>query len=95
MCLCPVCVPVCVSVCVCLCVSRKRFLGSETVEVIIGKLGMVTASDLKMHHVLIYIIILTVTFIRCHTDLNHENNKCLIISETIHAMSIEFAVKIV
>ena len=30
-----------------------------------------------------------------HTDLNHENNKGLIISETIQAMPIRFAVKIV
>ena len=45
----------------------------------------------KMHHVL---IVLTVTFIQGHTDRNHENNTCLIISETIQAMSIKFAVKI-
>ena len=45
-----------------------------------------------MHHVL---IILALTFIPGHTDLNHENNKCLIISETIQAMPIKFAVKIV
>ena len=42
-----------------------------------------------MHHML---IILTLTFIQGHTDLNHE--KCLIIqSETIQA--IIFAVKLV
>ena len=34
-------------------------------------------------------------FIQCHTDLTHENNKCLIISETIEAMPIKFAMKIV
>ena len=45
-----------------------------------------------MHHVL---IILTLSFTQGHTDLNHENNKCLIISETIAAMPIKFAVKIV
>ena len=33
-----------------------------------------------MHRVL---IILTLTFIQVHTDLNQEDNKCLIISETI------------
>ena len=27
-------------------------------------------------------------------DLNHKNNKCLIISETVQAMPIKFAVKI-
>ena len=53
---------------------------SETVEVIIIKLGMVTASDMRMYHVF---IILTLTFIQGHTDLNRENNKCLIISETV------------
>ena len=35
------------------------------------------------------------TFRRGHTDRNHENNKCLITSETIQAMPITFAVKIV
>ena len=29
------------------------------------------------------------------TDLNNENNKCSIISETVQAMPIKFAVKIV
>ena len=60
---------------------------SETVEVIIVKRGMVTASDIKMHQVFIIIII--------DTDLNHENNKCSIISKTVQAMPIMFAVKIV
>ena len=41
------------------------------------------------------LIVLTVTFIQGYTDRNNENNKCLIISETIQAMSITFAVKIV
>ena len=65
---------------------------SEIVEVIITKLGTVTASDTRMHLVL---IILTLTFIQGHKDLNHENNKCLMISETVQAMRIKFAVKIV
>ena len=30
-----------------------------------------------------------------HRDWSHENNKCLIVSETIQAMSVPFAVKIV
>ena len=51
-----------------------------------------TASDMMMHHVL---IVLTLTFIQGHTDQNHENNKCLIISESIQAIPIKFAVKIV
>ena len=46
-----------------------------------------------MHHVLL--IILTLTFIQGHPDLNHEDNKGLIISESIQAMPIKFAVKIV
>ena len=45
---------------------------SETIEVIIIKLGMVTAN----------------------TFLNHESNQCLIISETVEAMHIKFALKI-
>ena len=62
------------------------------VEDIILKLGTVTVSVTRMHHML---IILTLTFIQSHTDRKHENNKCLIISETNQAMPITFAVKIV
>ena len=69
--------------CVCVLASDS----SETIiEVIIIKLRMV------MHHVL---IILTVTFIQGHTDLNRENNKCSIISNTVQAIAMKFAVKIV
>ena len=39
-------------------------------------------------------MILTMTFIQGHKDFNHENNKCLIISETIQAMPIKIKVKI-
>ena len=42
---------------------------SETIEVVIIKLSMVTASDMVVHRVL---IILTLTHIQGHTDLNHE-----------------------
>ena len=56
------------------------------------KLGRVTASDMRMHRVL---ILLTLTFIRGHPDRNHENNKCLTISKSIQAMPIKFAVKVV
>ena len=69
---------VCECLCVCVCVSLA-IDSLETVDVIIVNLCTVTASDMGMHHVL---IILTLTFIQGHTDLNHENNKCLIISET-------------
>ena len=61
---------------------------SETVEVIIVNLGTVTASDMMMYHVLT--TLLNLTFIQ---DLNHENNKCLILSEIIQAVPIRFAVK--
>ena len=76
--------------CVCLsvCASLESD-SSETIEVIIIKLGTVTASDMVRHHVL---IILTSTFIQGYTDLNHENNICSIISETVQAMPIKFAV---
>ena len=47
---------------------------------------------MRMHHILIG---LTLTFIQGQTDLNHENNKCLTISEIIQSMPIKFAVKIV
>ena len=44
---------------------------SETVEVIIVKLDTVTASEMRMHQVL---IILTVIFIQGHTYLNYSSN---------------------
>ena len=66
----------CVCVCVCVCVcgvacSSKRFLG----------ICWSSLSNLAqwLPHVLI-IYKLTFTFIQGHTDLNHENTKCLIIS---------------
>ena len=62
----------------CVCVSLASD-SSETIEVIIIKRGMVTAPDMRMHHVS---IILTLTFIQGHAELNHETNKCLIISKT-------------
>ena len=79
------------SLCVCLSPASNS---SETSKVIIIKLGTATASDTRMHHVLIMLIL---TFIPGHTDLNHENNKCTItcISENVQAMAITFAVKIV
>ena len=79
----------CVRLSVCVSLASDA---SETVEVIIVKLRTVTASGMIMHDVL---TILTLTFIRGRTYLNRENNKCLIISETIQAMPIQSAVKIV
>ena len=49
----------------------------ETVEVIIVKLSMVTASDMRTQNLL---ILLTMTFIQGHTNQNHKNNICMIIS---------------
>ena len=45
-----------------------------------------------MHHVL---IILTLIFIQGHTYVNHENDRCSILSETIQALPNKFAVQIV
>ena len=90
MCVC-VCVCVFVRACVRACVSLATDF-SESIEVIISKLGTVTASDMIMHHVL---IIFTLTFIQDHTYVNPENNQCSIISEIVQAISIKFAVKIV
>ena len=83
-----VCVCVCLSVCLCVCgwVSLASD-SSETDEVFIIKLGTLTVSDMAMHHVL---IILTLTVIPGHADLNRENNKCSIISETFQALPIKF-----
>ena len=78
--------------CVCvLCVPIASDF-SETVEVMIVNLNMVTASVTGMHHVL---TILNLTFIQGHTDLSHGNNKCWISSETIQPMHSKCAVKIV
>ena len=41
------------------------------------------------------LIILTCTFIQGHIHLNHEHNECSIVSETVQAVPIKFAVKIV
>ena len=67
-------------------IPRKLF------KVTIIKRGTVTASDMIRHHVL---IILTLIFIQGHRELNHENNECSIISETVQAMPVTFAVQIV
>ena len=64
----------------------------ETIEVIIVKRVTVTALDTRMHQVL---IILTLPFIQGHTDLNYDSNKCSITSETVQAVPIKIAVKIV
>ena len=42
------------------------------VSVCICVYGTVTASDMRMHHLFIIMIL---TFIQGHTNLNHENNK--------------------
>ena len=75
------------SVCVCVCLASHS---SGPIEVIIIKLDTVTASDMTMHHVFHYIAL---TFIQGHTDLNHDNSKCPIISETVQAIPMRFAVK--
>ena len=73
----------------CVCLSVCMSLASDTsesIEVIIIKL------DMLMHYVL---IILTLAFIQGHTDLNRENNKCLIVLKTDQAICITFAAQIV
>ena len=95
----------CVCVCVCVCVCGGRGGGGACVrasvpcqpylrnqEAIAIKVDTMTASVTRMRHVL---IISTLTFIQGHADLNHENKKCSIISETVQAMPITFAMKIV
>ena len=75
--------------CVCLSVASNI---SETSEAIAITLDAVTSTVTKIHHVS---ITLTLTSIQGYTYLNHKNNKCLIISETIQAMPIIFTVEIV
>ena len=50
------------SLCVCLPLASDS---AETIHVITIKLGMVTASDMRMHCVL---VILTLTFVQGHTS---------------------------
>ena len=90
-----VCMRTCVSVCMCVYLSECLSLASdssETINDIIINHSRVTASEVRTHHVL---VILTLSFVQDHRDLNHKNNKSFIISETIQAMLIKFAVKIV
>ena len=54
-------VSVCLCVCVCVCVPVSD--SSKTIEVIFVKLGTVSTSDMRMHHML---IILTLAFIQGH-----------------------------
>ena len=61
-CVCRVCVCMCMSVCLSVCISLASD-SSKTIKVITIKLGMVTTSDVIMHHVL---IILTLTFMQGH-----------------------------
>ena len=81
-----VCVCVCVRVSVCVCVCACVCV------VIIISLDKVTATDMIVHRML---ITLTLTFIQGHIDLNDKDNKCSIISETVQAIPITFAAKIV
>ena len=78
--------------CVRVCVCPSQAIPQKPLKVVFVKFGLMTTSDIRMHCV---IIILTLTFIQGHTYLNHENNKCSIISGTIQAMPITFTVKIV
>ena len=94
------CVCVCVSVFLCVCVSVrlsvpcscKRFLGNY-----LGHHHQTWHGDYLRHEMNHVFIILTLTFIQLQgrTNLNHENNKCSIISETVRGMPINFAVKVV
>ena len=83
-----------VCVCVCVCVLLCVYLSlasdsSETIKVIIIKLGMETAWGMRMHHF----------YINYDIDINSRSHRsytnCLITSETFQAMPIKFTVKIV
>ena len=69
----------------CVCLSVTSHI-SETSWAIAIRFDTVTVSVTRMHHVF---IILTLIFIQGHTDLNHENNKCLIISSNAHQVCCE------
>ena len=77
-------------VCACLSdINLPAISQKPVLKAIAIKFDTVIASVTRMHRML---IILTLTFIQGHTDLNHENNKCLIISETVQAMPIKYQV---
>ena len=83
----------CVSVRACVC--AHPFVAShisETSEVNALTFDKVTTWVTGMHPVL---TILTLTFAKGHTYLNHENDKCSIISKSVQEIPIHFAVKIV
>ena len=63
---------------VCVSVHHKCFL-VNTAEVVIIKLGTVTASDARMHHV--SLLFFTLISIQGHTNLHHESNTFSIISK--------------
>ena len=101
LCVCAWCVCACMCVCVhtlcvCVCLSVASHISETRQAIAITLVTLVTASVMRMRHVL---IILTLTFIKGHTDLSHENNKCSIILKTVQlqlqAMPITFAVNIV
>ena len=77
--------------CVRVCVCPSQAIHSEIVEVIIVKLDTVTASDVRMHHVL---IVLTSPSSKV-TQIEIMREKSLIISKTIQATPIKFTVKTV
>ena len=86
---------VCFSVClrVCVCVSPSQAIPRKLFKSSSSRLDTLAVWVTRTHRVL---IILTLTFIQGHADINHEHNTCLIISETIQAMPcITFAVNIV
>ena len=65
------------------CVYPSQAIFSETIEDVSNNLGMVTASDMVLHHLLIILVLIV------------KNNKRSIISKTVQAMPIKFAVNIV
>ena len=76
----------CVYMCQCACLCPSQAIPQKLLNTSSSN-GMVTASNIVMHHML---IILTLTFIQGHTYRNHSNNKCLIDSETLKAIPTTF-----
>ena len=71
-----VCVCLCVCLSVCVSVPRKWFLGNYW-----SRHHQTWHSDCLRQANASYVIILTLTFIQVHTYLDHENDKCSIISK--------------
>ena len=77
-------------VCVCACVPRKRFLGNY-----LGHHHQTGHGNYLRHANAFRVNYIDLDLHARSHRFNHENDKCAIISETVQAIPIQFAVKMV